>query len=70
MKSIKQLQAVIDKISQDLDGIDTPEKLRQAEKIVEQIEKSQLVDILKVALAERWIKDMDATIRQTFAKVR
>jgi hypothetical protein len=68
MKNIKQLQSIVNEISNKLDKIDTPEKLRQAEIIVEQIEKTQLVEIVKEALVQRYIKDTESTIKD-FLKI-
>lgn len=62
MKSIKQLQSIVNEISNSLDGIDNREKLVKAHIMVN--EKSQeLIDILHLAIDERYQKDVDSAIR-------
>jgi len=64
MQSIKELQAKVNKISEELNGIDTLEKLQQAKAIARQDGevKNLLLEILDKALTRKWNADTKATV--------
>lgn len=64
MKTIKALQTEVNRISKELDGIDTPAKLVQAKKMI----RKELVDeIIIEALNYRYITDTSASVKAFMA---
>lgn len=64
--AIANLQQKVNEISDSLEGIDTLEKLEQAQEMARQDEEVQglLLDILDEALSNKWISDTKETIRK------
>ncbi len=63
MKTIKQLQSEVNRISRELDGIDTPAKLRQAQAMIQ--ENDNLAQsILEEAINLRAIADTKAAVSE------
>ena len=63
MKTIKQLQSEVNRISRELDRIDTPAKLRQAQAMIR--ENDNLAkSILEEAINLRSIADTKATVSE------
>ena len=70
MLSIKDLQAKVNEIAKNLDGLDTNEKLAQAKAMARQDPEVQgiLLEILDEALTKRWNRDMHSSIKRFLSK--
>lgn len=70
MKTIKQLQGIVNEISKELGGIDTPEKLRKAQQMSrERVSETFLTEIMDEALTIRWNSDTRQSVESFMENV-
>ena len=71
-KTVATLQKIVNEISEKLDGIDSPDKMREAEKMAQvyAADLGQMTTILIEALRVRECNDTDAMVKSILKNAR